>query len=342
MHVLVVNYEWPGVTENCGGGGAFGKTLVDGLRQRGHEVTIVTDESDGHYATFPFRTYPRLSKTVRDANPDVIHGFFAIPSSVFLPRLANAHDVPYIVSVLGSDVYDPTRFTGIRPVADAVTRRVLSAADAVVAPSSDMQPRVREKYDRDPELVHLGIDPETWPWQPRTRSDQLRVLTVGRIVERKNLPAALLACSYARCQGLDVQWDIVGTGPLHDRYQEHWEHADWVAFHGYVDDLQGMYDRADVFLLPSYHESFGLVFVEALASGLPVVTSDTGGQTDIVSDGVGVTAPPDDHHALGGALVDIAREYDSYQSATEGHVDANFSAEEMVDNYESVYQRALP
>lgn len=341
MHVITVNYEWPGVTENCGGGGVFGKTLAEGLRERGHEVTVITDAADGHYATFPVRSYRRLSKTIRDKDPDIVHGQFAVPSSVFLPRLRRVHDVPYIVSVLGGDVYDPTRFAAIRPIADAATRRVLAGADAVVAPSQDMQPRVRDKYDTDAEIVHLGIDPEEWNWQRRTRPDRLRILTVCRLVERKNLVRTLAACFHAHSRGLDIQWDIVGTGPMYERLSEHWADTDWVTLHGYVDDLQAMYDTADVFLLASHHESFGLVFLEALASGLPVVTSDTGGQTDIVTEDVGFTAPADDRKAIGNALVELVSEYESYQTATEGHVASNFSAGAMVDNYEAVYQRAL-
>lgn len=333
----MVNYEWPGVTENCGGGGRIATDLAAGLRDRGHTVTVITDDRDGHYLTFPFRTYRRVVQTIRSHDIDVIHGQFAVPSSLCLPRIATTHDIPLVVSVMGADVYDPTRYSAVRPFVDAVVARVLSAANAVVAPSRDMQARVDEKYDLDAELVHYGVQPDDCQWKRREPGNTLRVLTVCRLVERKNLEAALGALFHAKHQGLDVTWDIVGTGPLYDRYSDNWNDVEWLTMYGYVDDLQERFDAADVFMLPSHHEAFGIVFLEALEAGLPVVTSDHGGQTDIVTNGVGETAPPDDAEALGDALCTIATNYDEYQAATRHYVSERFSRDEMVTEYTRIY-----
>jgi len=98
MHILMVNYEWPGRTENCGGGGRIGNRLAEGLRDRGHEVTVVADAADGHYATFPVRRHPAIRREVASADPDVIHGQFVLPSSLLLHRF----DRPTVVSCMGS------------------------------------------------------------------------------------------------------------------------------------------------------------------------------------------------------------------------------------------------
>jgi glycosyltransferase involved in cell wall biosynthesis len=333
----MVNYEWQGVTKNCGGGGRIGRVLADELRARGHEVTVVTDEADKHYLTFPARSYRRLSKTVRKVDPDVLHGQFAVPSSVLLPRLSRKYDVPLVVSVMGADVYDPTRYDLIRPLTDRAVNSVLQCADAVVAPSRDMQRRVHEKYNETCLKQWYGLPPDEWQWRPRTPSSRLQVLTVSRLVERKNLLLAHRTLAEARGAGLDLEWTVVGTGPLEERLGKRAGVCDWMHLTGYVEDLQPVFDDADVFFLPSKHEAFGVVFLEALAAGLPVVTSDHGGQTDIVGPEVGRLAPQECPGALAGAVAEVAENYRDYQRATEGYVEEHFSAHRMAAGYEELF-----
>lgn len=345
MHVLLVNYEYPGVTENCGGGGRVTELLREGLEERGCDVRVITDNagsagspaihgptSGGHYATFPLRAYRHLDDALQWA--DVVNGHFSLPSSLPLARLATKHDVPFVCSVMGADVYDPTRFRRIRPIADAANRRVLGAADAVVAPSSDMAARVDDRYGIDTELIHYGLDVAPWEWRDRQRHDPPRVLTVARLVERKNWPRAGQAIYLAG--GGEWDWRIVGDGPLRGRLERDFDEIATVC--GYVDDLQSELEWADLFFLPSKHEAFGMVFLEALASGLPVVTSACGGQTDIVANQVGATAPPDDPEALADALRRVVDQYDWYQSNTEGYVKTQFDRKQMVDAYKQTYE----
>lgn len=344
MRVLLVNYEYPELTENCGGGGRVTELLRDGLEDRGHQVRVITDGGDasfdpglhgpdpGHYASFPFRARGHIS--AQDEWADVIHGHFSLPSSLSIPAFTSS---PFVCSVFGADVYDPTRYKPIRPLADLANRYILGRADAVLTPSSDMEERVRRKYGLEPQTVHLGIDPTNWEWTPRDRDDTLRILSVGRLVERKNLFRACNAVRDLAENGYDVEYRIVGTGPLEDELS-YFDDYDWFERRGYVDDLQAEHDWADVFFLPSHHESFGLVFLEALSSGLPVVASTCGGQTDIVSEDVGALGDPDDPWAMIDALQAVDDDYGELQSNTEGYVDEHFSAAKMVEEYAAVYE----
>lgn len=342
MRVLLVNYEYPGVTENCGGGGRVTQLLRDGLEGRAHDVRVLTDGGDnapdgairgprhGHYLTFPFRSRRHLANLSEWA--DVVNGHFSLPSSLLVPYIAD--NTPFVCSVMGADIYDPTRFKRIRPLADAANRRILRAADAVVAPSTDMADRVDDRYGIDSELIHYGLDVSPWEWHDRDLHQPPRVLTVARLVERKNWPRAGQAMYLAG--GGDWEWRIVGDGPLRGRLERDFDEIATVR--GYVDDLQAELEWADLFFLPSKHEAFGMVFLEALASGLPVVTSACGGQTDIVANQVGATAPPDDPEALADALQRVVDQYDWFQSNTEGYVETRFDCEQMVDAYKQAYE----
>jgi len=345
MRVLLVNYEYPDTTENCGGGGRVTKTLAQGLRDRGHRVRVVTDNAGaveswdlrgphdaGHYTTFPFRAYPILDECVAWA--DIVNGHFSVPSGLLLPHLCDRHDTPLVTSVMGADVYDPTRFNGIRPLIDVVNKRVLRASDATIAPSTDMANRVRSKYRLDCARISYGVDVDSWQWRDRDLHDPPRVLTIGRLVERKNWDQAARAMHLAG--GGDWDWRIVGQGPERGRLER--KFGNIATIRGYVPDLQAELEWADLFFLPSKHEAFGMVFLEALASGLPVVTSSVGGQTDIVDTSVGATAPPDDQQALADALRRVVHQYNWHQGNTEDYVAENFAQAQMVDAYAETYQ----
>lgn len=337
MQITLVNYEFPGITENCGGGGQVTKKLHDGLWTAGHTPSLVTDERDGHYATFPVRSYNRLKARIEAEDPDVLHGHFSLPSSLLLPRVASAFDLPLIISVMGADIYDPTRYQLLRPAMDRLNEFLLPQADATVAMSTDMRHRA-QSFGQPCSVIPGGIDPEAWQWRERDPPDTPKILTVARLVERKNLHTAAMAVQRLRQQGPAAEYRIVGTGPERAELEAEYGHHDWFELRGYVDDLQAEYDWADAFFLPSIHEGFGMVFLEALACGLPVVTSSVGGQTDIVDSSVGQLAPADNATLQAGALQSIIDDYASYQAATEGYVADNFHVDQMIRQYEGLYQ----
>lgn len=332
MDILAVNYEWPAVTENCGGGGRIGKALAGGLRERGHTVSVVTDDADGHYATFPARTYADVRTAMQQTLPDVVHGQFSLPSSFVLPRLCREFRIPLVVTAMGADVYDPTRYRLLRPIMDRINRVIFQRADAVTVPSTDMAGRINDEHS--PRVIPYGIRPSAWQWSKKRRDGPLRVLTVCRLVDRKNLDVAAETITRYQRQHGPAEWRVVGKGPLSERLRKNGQ-AHW---RGYVEDLQAEFDWADVFFLPSKHEAFGIVFLEALAAGLPVVTSDTGGQTDIVQQGlVGEYAPPSAENQAD-ALHIVAEDYEWYQDSTRNYVDENFSRNHMVERYEQLFQ----
>ncbi len=335
MDPCLINYEHPAYTTNCGGGGQVTETLLRGLSRHGHDPELVTDDTDGWYLTSPRRLYRRL----RDlADPGLLHAHFSVPSGLPAAYYRLDRDLPLVVSVMGADIYDPTRYDYIAPLRDLANRFVFRQADRVVAPSTDMAKRVRERYGIDAEVINYGIDSDQFHWDASGLHDPIRILTLCRHVERKNLRRACEASQQLADWGWSITHRVVGTGPERARLQREFGDSDVHEFPGYAESKQSQYRWGDVFFLPSLHEAFGMVFLEALASGLPVATSDVGGQTDIVTDAVGETAPPADTGGLAAALAMVASGYDAYHDATEGYVKRNFRAEQMVERYESLYR----
>lgn len=145
--------------------------------------------------------------------------------------------------------------------------------------------------------------------------NRVRVLFVGRLEHRKGADLVIAALRDALARHPDLEAVLVGRDH-DDHWQLHWREiappgiVDRVQFAGQVDDatLADHYAAADIFLAPSRYESFGLMFAEAMAWGLPVVALRAPGAVDLIEDGrTGLLAPPEDAPALATALIALAR-----------------------------------
>lgn len=195
-------------------------------------------------------------------------------------------------------------------------RRALHLADRVVVPSRYSMAVASEAYDLPADrfaVVPEGIDLDAWTRPERPPSDDGRppvILSVARQYPRKNTGALLRALPAVRSRLPGARLRVVGGGPRLPALRSlaaELELGDAVAFRGELEDLQALrreYARADVFCLPTRQEGFGIVFLEAMASGLPVVAGDAAAVPEVVPDGeAGLLVPPTDAEALAGAIV---------------------------------------
>lgn len=335
MKLLFVSYEWPEVTD-CGGSGRINNQLRERLLNRGHSVPLLTDFDDGHFATFPFRYHREMARQIRDEQPDVVFACNTLPTAVGLPHLCSRHDVPLVTKTMGSDVFNPNRFTRVRPLLGRVNGYIFDAADAIVSPSQALADHVD---GHEPTVIPNGIDPSSWTWRSHDLHDPFRILTVARLQPVKQIGLGIEAVQKLRARGYNTTYRVVGDGPKKATLEDEYGHHEWLEFAGWADDVQPHYHWTDVFLLPSAHESFGLVLLEAVASGTPVVSTDTGGQKTVLSKQPqpGRLSQPT-AYALADGLEIVATDYREYQSATRGYCE-HFSLELMTDAFERLFTR---
>ena len=121
--------------------------------------------------------------------------------------------------------------------------------------------------------------------------DKPIVLFVGNLIKRKNVDSLIEA---KKISSSDYYLVIVGDGPLYDKLKSKVENEEMsdVIFAGSRNDVENIIPSCDVLILPSYSESFGLVLIEALACGKPVIGSDVGGITEIITKHVGLLVNP--------------------------------------------------
>ena len=166
-------------------------------------------------------------------------------------------------------------------------------------------------------IIYTGVD--TALFRPRSsplpnKPSTFRIIWVGSLVWIKAVESALTAIAHLRDRGVPVHLTIVGDGP--ERQRMHYTIMD-LGLEDCVDyvgkktpnELISRYQESDAFLLSSLGEGVANVAVEAMACGLPVVTTDVGGMREAVSDGVeGFVVPFHDAKAMADALEKLARD----------------------------------
>ena len=233
-----------------------------------------------------------------------VHAHFAHGSATVALLLARLTGLPFSFTGHGSDLLVSSRPRLLRrKVAEARFVTVVSEFTrshvAGIATPAD-----RAKVVRVPSAVDVATFPRS---QPARQTPPL-VLTVARLEEEKGLDVAVEAARILAERGLAVRWEIVGDGSLRESLAEQTRAAGVEARLTLTGALghaavRERYARATVFALPSRREALSVAILEAMAAGVPVVTTAVGGSPEIVRDGEsGLLVPPDDPVSLAGAL----------------------------------------
>jgi len=294
---------------------------------------------------------------------DLINTHFVVPTGPLGHFLARRLTVPNVLSVHGGDLYDPSKSSS--PHRHAVLRRaiahLLRRADAVVAQSRDTASNVERIYGvrRDTERVPLGIDRPAVPPEVGTASAQelkaafgipangIVLTTIGRVVPRKaseQLPRMLAGAGRP-----DLYLLIVGDGPRLPSVRAIAAElgvANRIRFLGQVTETEKLRALAasDLFVSTSQHEGFGLVFLEAMAFGLPVVCYDRGGQTDFLSTpATGSVVRLNDLDAFTAAVRDLASSPERRAVIRRHNLAAvdEFFVDRCAARYEAIFERVL-
>ncbi len=360
-----------------GGSGVVASELAIGLAEKGHEVHVVS------YAT-PFRlhsfhanlffheveaaSYPlfkeppyalglatALVELVETRGLDIIHAHYALPHAVsayLAKQIVNSERVKTITTLHGTDI----TLVGADPSFRRVVKFAIEESDGVTAVSNYLRQRTIEEFDirRDIRVIYNFIEPA----RGERNDDSCRKETFAPKGEKilmhasnfrpvKRVGDAVRVFAKVR-ELIPSKLILIGDGPERmfiKQLVRDLKLNDDVLFLGEQDYLEPLFFCADVFLLPSEQESFGLSALEAMACGVPVIASDVGGLPEVITHGeTGYLFPVGEIAPMAQKAVELLRDpalFERIKTQGRDRAVGVFPASKIIPQYEAFYREVL-
>lgn len=289
VEVIRLRYWWPEQKEV--------------LRQPGGGLPIVWKKSWlARLQMLPFLVVHTLSVMWYARGYDIIHAQWTLSAGVaWVSKIV--HHCPIVVTVHGSDVFQVTR----NVIGAFITRKVLMGCNAIIAVSSALKDEVKKLGVnwKIIEVIPDGIDTEKFTVSSCNREPVL--LYVGSLIKRKGVNYLIDALSQLVEKNPSYKLVIIGDGSERtalERQVTQLKLEKWVQFTGSLpqEEVRNWMQIAKIFVLPSVEEGLGVVLLESLACGTPIVASNVGGIPDVVVSEVGILVPVADPVFLAEAL----------------------------------------
>ena len=287
-----------------------------------------------------------LGGIVNAIKPDIVHSWLWY--SNFLCGLSRKfglwRQIPFIASQRG-DYH--ARYGKFRLW--LTEKLIYNTANVLLTNSTQIQRNLHQRYP-DKNIVSipnlLELPTETWSPPHTCRSEEKLIVSVGRFASEKGHRYLIEALNMLDREKVAWRCTFLGEGELETDLRSHTAAhglSEWVAFPGFCEDVFSVLLMADVFVLPSLHESSPNALIEAMGIGMPCIASNVGGVVDLIEDGKnGLQVPPQDPAALAAALhrvlsePDLASELGRNARAT---IQEKFDSAGSIQKLEDIYRQ---
>jgi glycosyltransferase involved in cell wall biosynthesis len=331
-----------------------------GLAGRGHNVRLFSNSEimtqpqgietvflPGKSALAYLINIPKIKKIIREFKPDVVHAHYATGYAMWGSVQKTA---PLIVSVWGTDIDDAINR---RITVGRITRRALKSAGFVTATSKylidktlSFEPSIESKTV----CIPFGVPiPDINELKQLEESPETVNIIFAKIYLPNYAPDLVIrafALAYREIPQLRLR--MIGGGPLKGQLHELADKlglTDKVSIEGFVDNQSAMQiiRKADIMVMPSYKEAFGVAALDAASYGIPVIAGDVGGVPEIVEDGVsGILIPPGNPDALKEAIVRLGADgqlREKMGTAARKIAREKYNFEDCLDKMEGLYRK---
>lgn len=361
-----------------GGSGIVATELGIQLARLGHEVHFISysvparldkyqdnifyhDVEFPHYPLFEFHLYSlalagKIIDVVKYEKIDLLHVHYAIPHTIsaFLSKdiLKDTHDFKLVTTLHGTDI----TLVGLEPAFHPLVKYSLDKSDAVTAVSKYLADKTQQNfnYSKPIEVIHNFIDTTTY--KPERNSEIRKVLAPNDeiiLMHTSNFrPVKRVADTVRILNEVNKKYParliMIGDGPERSTAEQLARELgiqDKVKFLGKQISTAELMAAADIFLLPSQSESFGLSALEAMSCGVPVVGSNIGGIPEVIEHGeTGYVAELGDIPRMSKYIIDLLenpKKYEVFSNNSRERAMKLFACNKIVPKYVKLYEDLL-
>jgi len=326
--ILLLNYEFPPL-----GGGAGNATyylLKEFSKKQNIEIDLVTSsieqfrikkfsknitihfldigkKNNLHHQSikdlivYSWKAYKYCQELIKNKNFDLCHAFFGIPCGYLAMKFKKKHSLPYIVSLRGSDVpfYNKRFYYLDKLIFKKLSKKIWQESKCVISNSEDLKKlALNNNPQQKIEIINNGVDTNKFVPSKKNINKKLSLISTGRLIERKGYQYLIPAI-----KDLDVKLQLIGDGSLKSKLKEMARGIE-VEFLGQQEQskLIKYLQDADIFILPSLNEGMSNSLLEAMACGLPIITTNTGDSKKLI-DGNGFLVKKENSESLKETIV---------------------------------------
>lgn len=274
--------------------------------------------------------------------PDIIHAHFG-NAAVAYADLAEIEKIPFIVTEHNSKLHS-TGTIDKRTLRNALAS--YAKARSLITVSKSLARCIKKVTGYDSIIVPNIVDTDEFSCELKSREEMpFTYVSAGRIVSGKGMDVLIKA--FAKLKSNQTYLIIMGDGPERkslENLTEDLDIRDRVTFTGTYrrKEFNEILNKSDCFVLPSRGETFGVVYIEAMATGTPVIATKCGGPEEFITDKEGLLVPVDDVDALCNAMSEMIKSIEKYDRTNIAEtVKCKYSPEIIAEKLTAIYQEVI-
>jgi glycosyltransferase involved in cell wall biosynthesis len=321
----------------------FSKTTEE---QKGYSCPVYIKQAFnylGKYDSYISRQYPKIAFELlevymqKHGKPDIIHAHFGIWAGWAALKIKEKYGIEYVLSEHSSDL--------LRGLGKSRKRRyeaIAENAKAISAVSTELANKIKQEYAVEVKVIPNVVDISKFNLKSKEGRGQ-HIISVNNHNANKNNELLINAFNLILKEYPKARLSLIGKGPETNRLKllcSSLGIANKVEFKGQIPngDLSKHYQEADLFALTSIKETFGVVLIEAMACGLPVVSTKSGGPNDIINENNGVLCTSFSAVEFSKALKTVLENIGKYDpEKIHNYVKNNFVGDAVVKKYSELY-----
>ncbi|SNZ10337.1 N-acetyl-alpha-D-glucosaminyl L-malate synthase BshA [Terribacillus aidingensis] len=360
-----------------GGSGVIATELGKKLAKKGHDIHFITSSVPfrldtllpnvffhevemSHYPVFQYPPYDlvlanKMAEVIDEEELDVLHVHYAVPHAIcaILAKAIAKRDVKIVTTLHGTDITVLGIDNGLRKM----IIHAIEESDKVTAVSESLVKQTREMldvtspidvvYNFIDEVIYHPTDVKDIRKQFGIEDHEKVIVHISNFRKVKRVQDVVQVFSYVQ-EKLPSKLLLIGDGPeysdiLRDVQERGLE--DNVLFLGKQNNVAALLNMADLMLLPSEKESFGLVLLEAMACGVPCIASDVGGIPEVIQHKKnGFVTELGDVNLMAAYALDLLTDEKKWKNFSEEaihHAAEAFHSDHIVAQYEAIYEEVL-